>query len=77
MFGSGPAMAQSFGMGNAVHGPQDQVIVGEKVVGKDPDANVRLEIWCRVESMGSGVLTIDAATVVAAFPTPRTPAGTI
>ena len=51
---STPAMAQSNGIGNAVHGPHNQVIVGGKVVGTDPDPNVRLEIWRRVESMGGG-----------------------
>ena len=51
---TGPATAQSVGIGNAVHGPDNQVIVGGKVVGKDPDPNVRLEIWRRTESMGGG-----------------------
>lgn len=49
---TGPAMAQS--IGNIVHGPDNQVFVGGKVVGKDPDPNVRLEIWRRTESMGGG-----------------------
>jgi hypothetical protein len=48
------ATAQSIGIGNAVHGPDNQVIVGGKVVGQDPDPLVRLEIRRRTESMGGG-----------------------
>jgi hypothetical protein len=49
-----PATARSLGLGNAVHGPGNQVIVGGKVVGQDPDPLVRLEIRRRNESMGGG-----------------------
>lgn len=54
MLVSTAAAAQSIGRGNVVHGPRNEVIVGGKVVGTDPDPNVRLEIWRRVESMGGG-----------------------
>jgi hypothetical protein len=37
-----------------VHGPDNQVVVGGKVIGKDPDPNVRLEIWRRKHSLGGG-----------------------
>ena len=49
-----PATARSLAIGNAVHGPNNQVIVGGKVVGQDPDPLVRLEIGRRTESMGGG-----------------------
>jgi hypothetical protein len=51
---AGATAAQSLDIGNAVHGPDNQVIVGGKVIGQDPDPNVRLEIWRRKHSLGGG-----------------------
>jgi hypothetical protein len=48
-----PVEAQPSRIGNAIHGPNNQVIIGGKVVGQDPDPNVRLEIWRRLHSRGS------------------------
>jgi hypothetical protein len=49
---TGSVQAQPHRMGNAVHGANNQVIIGGKVVGQDPDPNVRLEIWRRLHSRG-------------------------
>jgi hypothetical protein len=50
---TGSVEAQPSRIGNAVHGPNNEVIIGGKVVGQDPDPNVRLEIWRRLHSRGS------------------------
>jgi hypothetical protein len=50
----GATTAHSLDIGSAVHGPHNQVIVGGKVIGQDPDPNVRLEIWRRKHSLGGG-----------------------
>ncbi len=51
---AGATAAQSLDIGNAVHGRDNQVIVGGKIIGQDPDPNVRLEIWRRKHSLGGG-----------------------
>jgi hypothetical protein len=47
-----PAAAQSTRVGSAVHRPNNQVILGGRVVGEDPDPNVRLEIRRTFDSHG-------------------------
>jgi hypothetical protein len=49
---TGPAKAQSINVGSAVHRPNNQVILGGRIVGEDPDPNVRLEIRRTFDSHG-------------------------
>ena len=51
---AGAAPAQSRDVESKVPGPGNQVIVGGKVIGQDPDPNVRLEIWRDKNSNGRG-----------------------
>jgi hypothetical protein len=49
---TGPVQAQSINVGSAVHRPSNQVILGGRIVGEDPDPNVRLEIRRTFDSHG-------------------------
>jgi hypothetical protein len=51
---AGATAARAIDNGNIVHGPDNQVFHGGQVIGKDPDPNIRLEIWRRKHSLGAG-----------------------